>query len=197
MIEIIKGHDSSSYFWIRPVRFKYEKIETFVGDYWDLVEEYKEKEISIEETIVESFLYYFLKKYFDSSFEPNIKRDEIRNLYGECISNEPVFEWHLEYNFYTFENIENMILDIKQKIKLLINDYDSPVLDKLKENYDYLLYSIRYARKDNLTEMEKRYIIKENIHEIIEFYYRFIFYLEDMMEAGKKNGYNLISFMGP
>ena len=38
---------------------------------------------------------------------------------------------------------------------------------------------------------------EDTINEIIEFYYRFIFYLEEMIEAGKEKGYNLISIMGP
>lgn len=193
MIEIIKGHDSSSYFGIMPV--KIIDINKNTNDISN-VEEFREYEISIEEENIRAYLFYFLTKFFDDKLKENGARQdvgEVEYFNGVCSN----FEWNLTYNFYTFENIENMILDIKQKIKLLINDYDSPVLDKLKENYDYLLSSIRYARKDNLTEMEKQYIIKENIHEIIEFYYRVIFYLEDMMEAGKKNGYNLISFMGP
>ena len=38
---------------------------------------------------------------------------------------------------------------------------------------------------------------KDRIEKMIESYYKFIFYLEDMMEKGNEEGYNLISFMGP
>lgn len=191
MIEIIKGHDSSSYFWIMPA--KIIDINKNTDDIYN-VDELREYEISIEEENVRAYLYYFFDKFFDGNLLENKLRvdDEEVDISDEINSG---FEWYLTYNFYTFENIQNMIIDIKTKIKLLINDYDNPILDKVKEDYDWLVPWV--SRKDNLTEEEKQFIVRENINEIIEFYYRFIFYLEEMIEAGKERGYKLISVMGP
>lgn len=190
MIEIIKGHNCSSYFWIMPV--KIIDINKNTDEIYN-VDEYREYEISIEEENVRAYLYYFLDKFFDGNLLENKLRADVEET--DIINSG--FEWYLTYNFYTFENIQDMIIDIKTKIKLLINDYNNPILDKVKEDYDWLVYSGRYSRKSDLTDEEKQFIIRENINEIIEFYYRFIFYLEEMIETGKEKGYNLISVMGP
>ena len=64
-------------------------------------------------------------------------------------------------------------------------------MDLIKEKYDWL---IGYTGK--MLKEEKDLRIKEKRDVIIEFYHEFIFYLEDMMEKGKEQGYNLISIMG-
>lgn len=64
-------------------------------------------------------------------------------------------------------------------------------VDLIKEKYDWL---IGYTGK--MLKEEKDLRIKEKRDVIIEFYHEFIFYLEDMMEKGKEQGYNLISIMG-
>lgn len=168
-IEIQEGHNNSSYFWIMPIKFNYNEDE----ENCELIERYKEKEISIEETDVEEYLDFFLNKYFDKSFIPNIKRDEIRNKCGEYIKGAPIFERNLEDNFYSFESIENMIKEIENIISLL------------EEN-----------KKDNkLLELNISIDVENEI--IVEFYKKFIFYMRDMLEVSKKIGYELISVMGP
>lgn len=194
MIEIIEGHDCSSYFWIMPVKFNYKDYQKY-SDYWDAVEKLKEKEISIEESDVENFLYYFLKKYFDEKFEPNQKRDEIRNQQGEGIEGYPMFEWYLEHNFYSFESIEEMLKDIENKILLIKNDYNNNDLSELKNGFSWLAY-LETDTKEKSKEELNRYA-EEHKETIINFYNKFIEYMKDMIKEGKEKGYDLISIMGP
>ena len=65
-IEIIEGHDPSSYFWFRPVIVHNTEKVT-----WKATEELKE-EFSVEEGDVDCFLSYFLFKYFDSELVYNM-----------------------------------------------------------------------------------------------------------------------------
>lgn len=109
MIEIVEGHNSSSYFWIMPVKYKYNKNKE---DYWNNVEELRELEISIEEDIIDT---YFIVD-FDCWKESDI----------------------IKYN-----------------------------------------------------------VVKDRKFIIVDFYNRFIGYIENMMIEGKNKGYDLISVMGP
>lgn len=69
-IEIIEGHDTSSYFWFRPVILK-ESGKILYDEGVEL-----EEEFSIEEGDVECFLSYFLYKYFDKNLTYNKRRYE-------------------------------------------------------------------------------------------------------------------------
>lgn len=182
MIEIIEGHDPSSYFWIMPVKYNYNKNNQ---DYWDNVERFEECEISIEEDIVDTFLYYFLKKHFDETIFANRHRKDCEG-----------FEWYLEYNFYTFEAMQEIIKDIKELVDKIENNYDSideEILEKFTNTWSYTVDFD--CRKDN--DVVKYNVVKEHKEVIIEFYNRFICYIEEMMKKGQNNGYDLISVMGP
>lgn len=114
-IGIVDGHDSSSYFWIQPVRV----IDFSDTNEIDNVAEMHSNEISIEEDDVDQYLTPFLYKYFDDELEANKKRvsyitdDEQKTVYYSG------FEWYLTHNFYTFASITNMLNDIKDTIEAL------------------------------------------------------------------------------
>ena len=185
---IIKGHKGSSYFSIQPVKIIDINEDT---DYYENIEYLSECEISIEEDDIDAYLFYFFFKFFDAELKENMAREGTNGtMYNTWGYSE--FEWNLTHNFYTFEDMENMIKHIREIIKILINDFESPVLDLIKEKYDWL---IGYTGK--MSKEVKDLRIKEKRDVIIEFYHEFIFYLENMMEEGKEQGYNLISIMGP
>lgn len=182
MIEIVKGHDTSSYFWIMPA-----KVVDFNKPTNELknVDECKICEISIEEDIIETYLYYFFKKYFDETLLSNKYREGCKG-----------FERYLEHNFFTFESMKEIIEDIKCLVNQIENDYDSIDKEILQRFTGSWYYVVDYdCWKEN--DIIKANIVKDNKDIIIEFYNRFIKYIENMIDEGKKNGYDLISVMGP
>ena len=185
--EILCGHNTSSYFWIRPVK-------SYTTEPYDCRCEYEECEMAIEESNVEAFLYYFLDKYYDASLPFHKKRE-----YGER------FEWYLEDNLFTYPALRKMLDEIKKTSHLLACDYDNPALDMVKKHISIfdLGYTIKSSLESDNDEYEMFYEIdvdkdtykKEHIGVAIDFYNRFCWLLELMMEHNPGNEY--ISFMGP
>ena len=195
LIEIKEGHDSLSYFWIMPVKVR---DMTKNADDIDNVDEYRKLEISIEEENIRAFLFPLLLKYFDDDLPENKQR------YGKAIISytngiQSTFEWYLTYNYYTMKSIKDMISEIKEITKLLENDFNNAKLDYIKEDYDWILFLDHRVNTKNLpNDKYERIKLTENYKDvIINFYNRFIKYMENMIEEGSKNGYKLISFMGP
>ena len=171
-IGIIDGHDSSSYFWIKPVRV----IDYSDTNDLDNVAEMDSAEISIEEDDVDQYLTPFLFKYFDQGLEANKNRAEFCST--DVDGNEHVsvisdFEWYLTHNFYTFDSVNNILRDIGDTIDALSSGNKNEFTTKIRKSSD--------------TPKEL----------IIDFYRRFIYRMEYMMKIGKEKGYDLISFMGP
>ena len=194
MIKIIEGHNSSSYFWIMPVKIK--DINKNTND-MNNVDEYRELEISIEEEDIDSYLRTILLDVFNDELPENKKREVglVKYINPEAYS---TFEWYLTYNFFTFDDIKKLIDKIKKIIELLKNDYNNAELNEIKLKYDWIIYGLpEYDKKKDYSREEKDILIKENIDLIIDFYERFIKYMENMIEEGTKKGYKLISFMGP
>ncbi len=186
-IGIVDGHDSSSYFWIMPVRI----IDYSDGDDWDNIAEMRSAEISIEEDDVDQYLTPFLYKYFDSEHEANKNRSDADG-----------FEWYLTHNFFTFDSVFKILKDIKDTIDALSSERETEFTRKLKIKRGTATHKLLYAK--NLTEEQ---IAEYNanrpkeddteIELIIDFYHRFIYRMEYMLKVGEEKGYNLISFMGP
>lgn len=195
IIEIKEGHDPSSYFWIMPV-----KVRDMTKDANDIdnVDEYRKLEISIEEENIRAFLFPLLLKYFDDELPENLQRyDNHVVTYTNGI--QTTFEWYLTYNYYTMQSIQEMINEIKSIIELLKDDYNSTKLDYIKEDYDWILYLDHRVNTKNLPyDKNERIKLTENYKDvIINFYNRFIKYMENMIKEGKEKGYTLISLMGP
>lgn len=120
-IVIVSGHDSSSYFWIMPV-----KVNSEAEDYYEKVDEYRDEEISIEESDVSNYLSYFLYKYMDDDISYEGVREESTGG----------FEWYLEHNFFRRETIEEMLLEIEKASILLSEDPDNEMLPRIFSEYE-------------------------------------------------------------
>ena len=179
-IEIKEGHDYSSYFWFRPV------IITEGKDYWEDNVIELEEEISIEEEDVRDFLYYFLSKYFDKELPCNGMRDD---GFGNKVD---YFEWYLTFNFYTYETMRKMLLEIDEVATLLETDYNNPVLDDIKKGY--YIFSM-CSRDDPDYISHNNAAIEKHIHVVIDFYRRFTKRMRQMMDNNPNA--TIISVMGP
>ena len=186
-IGIVDGHDSSSYFWIMPVRvIDYDDTADL-----DSVAEMRSAEIAIEEDDVAQYLTPFLYNYFDEELEENKKR---KNVSG--------FEWYLEHNYFTYEQIAHILKDIAETVEAFASGRDTEYTKKLKIKRGTATYQLLYAK--NLTEDEVATYnanrpTEDNteVELVIDFYQRFLYRMEYMMKVGTEKGYNLISFMGP
>ncbi len=200
-IGIVDGHDSSSYFWIMPVRI----IDYTNTNDIDNVAEMRSSEISIEEDDVAQYLTPFLYKHFDDELDANKQRIEGR--WTDDDGNEQVqvvngFEWYLTHNYFTFDSMAKVLEDIKDTCAALSEGRENEFTAELKIKRGTSTYQLLYAK--NLSEEEiEGYNAnrpKEDTTEldlILDFYHRFIYRMEYMMNVGKEKGYNLISFMGP
>ena len=186
-IGIVDGHDSSSYFWIMPVRvIDYEDAADL-----DSVAEMRSVEISIEEGDVDQYLTPFLYEYFDEEIEANKNRKDVSG-----------FEWYLEHNFFTFDQMTHILKDVADTVEALVSGKETEYTKKLKIKRGTATYQLLYAK--NLTEEEVAAYNANRPTEddtevglIVDFYQRFLYRMEYMMKVGKEKGYNLISFMGP
>lgn len=179
-IEIVEGHDSSSYFWFKPVILKESgKI------LWDDVIELDE-EFSIEETDIDCFLSYFFYKYFDENLTYNKRRYDCN---GGYISG---FEWNLTHNFYTYDGLNDMVQEIDEIAYLLEFDYHNPYLDAIKWYFpnSYLCY---LSDPDVINGNHS--VIQNHIDVVIDFYKRVTKRITIMMENNRNA--DAISIMGP
>lgn len=136
-IGIVDGHDSSSYFWIMPVRV----IDSENTADLDSVAEMRSAEISIEEDDVAQYLTPFLYKYFDEELTENKKRKDVSG-----------FEWYLEHNFFTFDSMALILKDIEDTVDALISGRETEYTQKLKIKRGTATYQLVYAK--NLTAEE-------------------------------------------
>lgn len=186
-IGIVDGHDSSSYFWIMPVRIiDYEDTGAL-----DSVAEMRSAEISIEEDDVAQYLTPFLYEYFDEELEANKQRKDVSG-----------FEWYLEHNYFTFEQMVSVLKDIEDTVDALASGKETEYTKKLKLKRGTATYQLLYAKDLNAEEVaayNANRPTEDNteVDLVIDFYQRFLYRMEYMMKVGKEKGYNLISFMGP
>ena len=186
-IGIVDGHDSSSYFWIMPARIiDYEDTGAL-----DSVAKMRSVEISIEEGNVDQYLTPFLYEHFDEELEANKNRNDVSG-----------FEWYLEHNFFTFDQMAHILKDIADTIDALVSGKETEYTKKLRIKRGIETYQLLYA--ENLNEEEVAAYNANRPTEddtevelIVDFYQRFLYRMEYMMKVGKEKGYDLISFMGP
>lgn len=186
-IGIVDGHDSSSYFWIMPVRIiDYEDTGAL-----DSVAKMRSAEISIEEDDVAQYLTPFLYEYFDEELEANKQRKDVSG-----------FEWYLEHNYFTFEQMVSILKDIVDTIEALASGKETEYTKKLKLKRGTATYQLLYAKDLNAEEVaayNANRPTEDNteVDLVIDFYQRFLYRMEYMLKVGREKGYNLISFMGP
>ena len=186
-IGIVDGHDSSSYFWIMPVRvIDFENTADL-----DSVAEMRSAEISIEENDVAQYLTPFLYKYFDEELTENKKRKDVSG-----------FEWYLEHNFFTFDSMALILKDIEDTVDALISGRETEYTQKLKIKRGTATYQLVYAKSLTAEEVAEYNANRPTEDDtavalVVDFYQRFLYRMEYMLKVGKEKGYNLISFMGP
>ena len=186
-IGIVDGHDSSSYFWIMPVRvIDFEDTAAL-----DSVAEMRSVEISIEEDDVAQYLTPFLHNYFDEELEENKKRKDVSG-----------FEWYLEHNFFKFEQMVLILKDIADTVDALTSGRETEYTKKLKIKRGTATYRLLYAKDLNAEEVAAYNANRPTEDDpevglVVDFYKRFLYRMEYMMRVGEEKGYNLISFMGP
>ncbi len=162
-IGIVDGHNGSSYFWIKPVRV----IDYEDSNDSDSVAQMESNEISIEEDDVDQYLTPFLYEYFDEEIPANKHRRYASD-----------FEWNLDHNFFTYDQMSNILKDIADTVEALVSGQETEYTKKLK--------SKKIATEDDT-----------KVAVVVDFYHRFLYRMEYMMKVGKEKGYDLISFMGP
>ena len=200
-IGIVDGHDSSSYFWIMPVKV----IDYSDTNCTDNVAEMRSAEISIEEDDVSQYLTPFLYKYYEDALEANKRRVDDRwidDAGTEQTTFVSGFVWCLTHNFFTFSTMMDILKDIRDTADALSSGGENEFTVKLREKRGTATYELLYARdlsEEQIKEYNANRPKEDNtkINLIIDFYHRFIYRMEYMMRIGKEKGYDLISFMGP
>ena len=200
-IEIVDGHNDSSYFWIMPVRV----IDYSNTNEIDNVAEMRSAEISIEEDDVAQYLVPFLNKHYDDKLEANRRR--IEYIWVDDDGNEQTkavcgFEWYLTHNFFTFNSIQQILKDITDTVDALIFGKQTEYTKMLNIKRGTAAYQLLYAKNLNEEEAAKYNANRPTKDDteaalVVDFYQRFLYRMEYMMKVGKEKGYNLISFMGP
>ena len=193
-IEIIDGHNGSSYFWIMPVRV----IDESDTNDTDNVAEMSSAEISIEEDDVAVYLKPFLYKHFDDELKANRQR-------ADCFAEDNSvhgFEWYLTHNFYTHESMAAVLADIRDTVDALSsgrkNEFTEDLCRETVRNVYWQMY-FRFPDEDELVKFQKNNSpeYQAEIDVLLDFYRRFLYRIEYMLKVGREKGYDLISVMGP
>lgn len=163
LLGIKRGNYGSSYFNIMPVTIKDINDDT---DATDNVVEHNEYCIAIEEDDLTNYLLDILLKNFNDSLIENQNRSDVsESTYSNGITS--TFEYYLTHNFYTLDDIKNIISEIKETLKM------------------------------NDEQLNNRFDNHDNLIEIRNFYIRLCDFLENMISTSIKNNYKLISIIGP
>ena len=179
-IEIIEGTEQSSYFYFTPVI-----VSSLYKITWDGIKSTGDV-FSIEEGDVESFLAYFLFKYFDEELVYNKERFDGVYLSG--------FEWWQDDNFFTYDQLEAMCEDIEECAELLKYDFENSSLAGVKERFS-IFYMCNSEDVDYKNCDTSDAAIKRHIDVVIVFYNQFVTRLRKMMRDNPET--NLISITGP
>ena len=175
---LVKGHIGGANFWAYPVRFKSDKTE-------DIQDPVADRDIGIttDEESCEFFLWHFLVKYFDGKLLYNRFRELC------CNGEEVEFEWYLTDNYYPRDTIKTMLADIGRFTADLEKNGLDAVFAEIKDDRGFgscYGHSIAKVSREELEEYRAT---------AIEYYRRFVQYMNDMLESGPD--YPYISFQGP
>lgn len=182
---IFEGAYTSTYFNIFPISVKDKNGNT---DKPDNLEEMLDVSISIEEHDVDYFLSDIIEKYFDSDMLVNVNRDQ------SIREDNSRFKSYVSNNFYTYESIDKIISDIKEIVGAFENGNIDSKADDIKKLYKGVI------ALDNLitvnTVQGEQYKMNMTFG-LLNFYKRFVSYLETMAIEGKRQGFEYITFRGP
>lgn len=142
---------------------------------------------------------------YDDELEANKRR--VEHYWIDDDGNEqstPVsgFEWYLTHNFFTFDQIVQILKDIADTVDALTSGRETEYTKKLKIKRGTATYQLLYAKDLNEEEVAEYNANRPTEDDtevglVVDFYQRFLYRMEYMMKVGKEKGYNLISFMGP
>lgn len=117
-------HNIGACYWIMPVKIKDMSKESSNLDNQDIL---AEEEISIDQAVFEELLLPTLKRHFDNDLPENVARGE---EYSPVRYNDGIaFDWDLSNNFYTFEQMEKILADIKELVASHKDNYNELELD--------------------------------------------------------------------
>ncbi len=191
-LEIEEGHNGGSCFWIKPVKIATPDYICQKGEriFYDIVECIS-SEISIEEENIEAFLWQFFLRHFNHDLSM-----EYRELSGG--TEYSGFEWNLTHNIYTYDEIRNLLADIREKLPLIQKDFDSADLELFVKHFPKPPCTAILGRQLiplNRTAEEIHSYRLEHLGLFIDFYERFCKRMEKMLQDNPT--YNHISVMGP
>lgn len=165
-LEIREGPYEEEYFWIMPVKLLNAEPN---GDLRK-IQFFPKGQISIDVDYIICFLRVFVEKY--------LNKDLYFKVWGNHFEFEG-FEWFGE-NIYSYSDMKKMLKEITETAKLLEKDYDNPILDQFKKDYNY--HYLIYSHIPGLTEEGENNVIKKNIDVLTDFYRRFVKRIEMMMK---------------
>lgn len=176
-IEILEEYDPGGYFIIgaATVDDGFEDIDYFTIYTYD-------DNFYIDEGDIDSFLWYFLKKYFDEELSYNTRR-------GAFVSG---FERWGEPNYFTYQSIELMLQDMEEKRALLMSDFHNEKLAELKKWFS-IFYMCEPEDEDYKNPQSDS--VERNIGVVIDFYRGFIDRMRNIMKSHPES--NVIAFLGP
>lgn len=165
---IINGRTSNGEFWIGP-----ELPDDSFDDRYG---------ISIDEIEISDYLSDLLEKYYDPAIQ-------IRDYDGQYV--EERFDWYGS-NFYSTEQMRQILADLKTISKMLVDDYDNCLLKEVTEKFDWTRYTNK--QKEELSEGELHDLRKQDVPAALDFYKRFTKWAERVLEFPGCQG---IFFTGP
>lgn len=131
-----QGHNPEDYWWIQPIKIlDYSntcELDNLLSD--------KVMEISIWDDFFRKFCVEIFEKHFNKDLEPNANRWDLPGIDDKPIEK---FEWTLTENYFTFENIEEVIKDFEVRSK----DVDKKLLVVFKKIIFLLKRMIKYAKE--------------------------------------------------
>lgn len=140
--------------------------------------------ISLEESAMQEFVYFFLQKHYDP-----VLNDRYREpWYGEG------FEWNGN-NCFTYASMRRLLAEMECCADMLQSDYDNPLLDALKRGFCAESFDERYAQMATEGRPSAGAVIRANRHVAIDFYRRFARRMRSMMSHAPQ--FELICVCGP
>ncbi len=130
-IEIYEGCEGGSCFEIMPVKLCESNLDD-ENEYGDRIVEYSKEAISIEEDDVSEYLCPYLKKYYNKELSILYRKSE-----EYLIEYSNNFEWYSTHNIFSYEDVSNMLKEMRQWIDVNTPVQYDPVSDKGRNAVDF------------------------------------------------------------
>jgi len=138
--------------------------------------------VTTDEGDAYSFILYFLNKHLSQDF-PQTEWGTWGSIEGE--------EDAVRYNrIVSYDLLREIIADIRATAALLKSDYDAPQLDAVKQMFSPYCIDREYIYTEPAPEKEQ--VLRENAEVIAQFYERFCFCAENMMQYNPQYGFVVV-----